>query len=115
MAQTIPGWKARQRKREKAARVDPMEEVIFFLLQKGWQPAGRTSDAPVACGGKLVTFGGRRRFVLPGTPRICTVGKRTTCFYYIDDERKPIDFVTITTSDMEAVQAAALGSVRKAD
>ena len=51
-----------------------------------------TKDAPLLAvleaGGKLVTFGGRRRFVLPGTPRICTVGKRTTCFYCINDQRK---------------------------
>lgn len=97
-----------------------MQEIIFLLLEKGWQPAGRTSeetvrlptkDAPLTDGtkggGKLVTFGGRRRFILPGTPRICTVGKRTTCFYQLNDDRKPADFITLATADVGAVERAA--------
>ena len=115
-----PGWKARQTKREKASRPDPLEDAVFVLLAAGWQVAGKTSeemvrfptkDTPVgnhgASGGKLVTFGGRRRFVLPKTPRVCTVGKRTVCFYVLDDNRKPVNFTALSTKDLDAVRTTA--------
>ena len=116
MSQTIPGWKARMKKREKAARVDPVEQAIFFLLGKGWRPGGKTSEAQVPKGsGKVITFGRRRRFLLPNTPRICTVGKRTTCFYSLDADRNPIDFVNVPTSDMDAVITASGFEHREAE
>lgn len=103
-----PGWRARQRKRQTAARPDPAAEAIMLLLSLGWQPSGMTSPEARKYGDKVVQFGQRRRFVLPHTPHICTVGGRSTCFYTMDGNLQPIDFMTVPTNDLCRINLVAL-------
>jgi hypothetical protein len=108
-----PGWKARMRKRESALKGDPLTEAVMLLLSLGWEPAGRTTTEIVkhrSADGtdKKVAVGQRRRFILPRTPRICTVGGRTTCFYMLDHDRAPIDFMNIPTKSLDEIKRIAI-------
>lgn len=114
-----PGWKKRQTKREAEAaaaeRIDPVSEVALILIDLGWVASGKTTAEvvrfPAAEGGhRDALFGSRRRFTLPRTPRICTVGGRTTCFYRLGGDLAPIDFLTVRTKDLDEVRRIALGT-----
>lgn len=115
-----PGYKARQRAREKAwkaeEKMDPLTETVMLLLSMGWETAGMTSQETKSFPSKsrpgettTVIMGGRRRFILPKTPRICTVGGKTTCFYKLDGDLKPIDLMTVPTKDLDEVRRIAEG------
>ena len=71
---------------------DRIQHIDAWLLQHGWEQAGRTraetvrvptQRSPVygGLGGEIRTFGGRRRLRLPGTSGCATVGLHTTCLY----------------------------------
>jgi hypothetical protein len=104
------GWKARARKREKADRPDCMMEAIALLLSLGWTTAGKTPREEKRFGDKIVEMGERRRFILPYTPRCCTVGRKTTCFYRVDGNMQPIDHMNVHTKDLDEVRRIATPS-----
>ena len=96
-------------------------EAIAILLAAGFQPHGETASqtvriptvrAPVygGIGGELATFGGRPRFVKPGTTLRVTVGKVTTCFYdVVDGQTKYL--VNLPTRDAKRIRFFAEGNL----
>lgn len=105
-----PGWKARQKERIKANRPDPLEEAIMLLLSLGWQTAGKTSKETRRYGSHDVTVGDRRRFILPPTPRCCTVGRQKVCFYRVGENMEPLDHMTVPTKNTAEVERIAKGA-----
>jgi hypothetical protein len=103
------GWKARQKERVKANKPDPLMEAIALLLSLGWTTAGRTARETRRYGSHDVEVGDRRRFVLPYTPRVCTIGRDKTCFYRVGGNMQPIDHMTVPTKDLKEVERVAKG------
>ena len=88
---------------------DSVTVMVSLLSEQGWVGDGETASQSVripttkspllgAGGGEPTTFGGRLRFK-KGTRR-ATVGKRTTCFYWMG-EKGPTDFTNVPTKDLE--------------
>lgn len=106
------GYRQRMAKRAKAAKPDHLTEAIMLLVGLGWKPAGKTMKATARFGSHEVVLGERRRFLLPHTPRLVTVGKVTTCFYRVDGDLRPIDQMNVPTKDLAEVRRIAIGSER---
>ena len=94
---------------------NPIESVVAVLGEHGWLVDGQTaqqtvriptSRSPVfgGVGGKVATFGGRRRFRRGET--FCTVGARTVNFYE-RDERGPRNMRQAATKDIDRVKELA--------
>lgn len=94
-----------------------MKVVIEMLIKTGWIADGATREEMVRVptfkspllgrgGGELRTFGGRTRFLRPGTNRKVTVGIRTTVFYRVIDGQTR-EFVCLGTGNIEAITLEA--------
>lgn len=94
-----------------------MEEAIAILLILGWKPDGETNRDSVripttrspiygGIGGEVRTFGGRKRYALPGTNRKVTVGKITVNFYQVID-KKPTNFRQVKTNNLAGLRELA--------
>jgi hypothetical protein len=107
------GWKSRQKARDKVLQADKPDiaaAAAMVLIELGWEPAGKTSTETVHTdNGGAYSLGGRNRFKLPGSPRLCTIGKRTTCFYKLDGNLAPIDMMNVATKDLGEVRRVAVG------
>jgi hypothetical protein len=97
---------------------DPCPAVFDALKAAGFIEDGHTvthhvrigtAKNPVygGLGGKAATFGGRQRFVRPGTQIKATVGPRTTNFYLVGERvggrNKIDDLGSTTTSDLDKI------------
>jgi len=91
------------------------EQIIQELLAIGWIEDGitrqeivriPTMDCPTSCGGKaggkLASFGGRIRMILPGTLRKVTIGSRTVNFYEVINN-KLIGFTQFRANDLPGI------------
>ena len=90
---------------------NPLLPILEVLESAGFVPAGHTdqqtvriptSRSPVygRTGGELATFGGRQRFVKPGTDMRVTVGKRTVYVYTVKNgETRTV--ATYNTKDVD--------------
>lgn len=106
-----------------------MVQVLLALYEAGFVQDGvtrqetvrvptRTSPLYGHSGGELRTFGGRQRFMLPGTSYRATVGKRTTALYRVLVSNSPLEhgvemLAALDTKDLPAVQNA-LAQIRVA-
>jgi len=88
-----------------------VDRLVKLLLMMGFIEDGQTKIEHVriatqknpvfgGIGGERATFGGRKRFVR-GDQRV-TVGKRTTCFYRIENG-KPTEFHNYETKDYDGI------------
>lgn len=94
--------------------MDAVAKAIEALVEAGWSHIGaqKKQTCTVYCGGSPVTngtmaIGGRQKLEKPGTQKRATVGKRSVCFFDYDG-RDCTNFVTVKTSDVAAIQAAAV-------
>lgn len=105
--------KTQRRNAANAARVQAAAEV---LMAHGYQTSGSTDTETVrvptqkspvfgGCGGEFRTFGGRARFVLPGSCARATVGANTTSLYEVIDG-KATNFRNVQTTDLDELREA---------
>lgn len=88
------------------------DEVCTLLVSHGWEDAGTSAAAPYKIvtrdsyplPGKVITPSARKRFVLPGTNKRATVGKRTVNFYEAG-QRQAINFEQFKTKDIEGIKS----------
>ncbi len=93
-----------------------MDKVIEILLVAGYVPDGVThgetyrivTQASYPSVGAEISTGGRKRFVLPGTTKRATVGKRIVCFYESVNEQA-MGFRNFRTEDFAAIAAILEG------
>jgi hypothetical protein len=89
-----------------------MNATMNALVAAGFEPAGHTTQEHVAFlvnndggpgpGKRAATFGGRARFVRPGTALRATVGKVTTCLYSVTATGN-VYHATLDTKDTAAI------------
>lgn len=87
-----------------------METVINELLKLGYCLNGETdtntfriiTSKSYPLPGAEITTGGRQRLSYPNSSYRVTVGKRTVCFYEVDN-KKAYSFNSFKTSDIELI------------
>jgi len=89
---------------------DQMRTIVEIAESFGWQALGETRRETVRIWnggrGSLSTFGGRRRYHIPGTGWRMTIGPRTTCVYRFGNETTPGEMQNYRTTDVAEIEDA---------